>query len=369
MSNKFSEYYNKLMSSKYFSINDAITSPAKTTKVFIIANEKIKRNNTIGRYFTVFPNFQYFLAKRNKYPHCHEILVDHINNKPNLAGRLVFDFDIKYDTTMAVPKDFSAQIEDCIIEVVDRYFIDIDAHKFQFVWSKSDNPKKFSKHLTVNHLYFENWVSLSKIFYELFCMIWDEKYLWIESDKLIDSQIVRNNASLRMTGSSKINGYPLFLEDEKYNLTDSLIRIYSSDRKKMEQMVTMDNIRHGVLDSVLEVPKEKQKYIFKTPGQVVDAIHAREIYEKAFEIYGSLDPNTFKLGKINGSFLLLQRIRKNKCLLSKRVHENENAFLIINKDGKIFKIFFGCFRFCDSRRFVCIGMVKENLEIEVSFEK
>ena len=115
----------------------------------------------------------------------------------------------------------------------------------------SPNPNKFSKHLTVKNCYFDDWIKMSKVFYKLFCIIWDEKYLWIKSHHLIDMQIVRNKASLRMVGSSKLDGKALKFDNDKHVLTDSLIRIYQKKLREAEQLVTKAHIKDAVFDNVI----------------------------------------------------------------------------------------------------------------------
>jgi hypothetical protein len=120
--------YNKTITDiKYFSLTDALNAPIKSRTVFIIANEIIKQSGEIGRYYTVFPSFKDFLKNRDKYKNCHEIFVDHIHNKPNIGGRLVFDFDIKNKN---IPESFNIEIEYIIYIVIELYFQDIDVTKF-----------------------------------------------------------------------------------------------------------------------------------------------------------------------------------------------------------------------------------------------
>ncbi len=194
----------------------------------------------------VFPTFKSFIAVRSQYKHCHELLVDHINNKTNLAGRLVFDFDIQNKST--VPANFKDQVEDVVIEVAERFMDEsIDPNKLEFIWSTSENPHKFSKHLTVKHMYFDNWNKLSKIFYRLFCAIWDDKYKWIKSRNLIDFQIVRNNAfRLEWLDRLRFGGYDLKFDNDKHKLLIRLIRIYFQNQRLVEQTVRVDNISPSV---------------------------------------------------------------------------------------------------------------------------
>jgi hypothetical protein len=379
MTNTVDEHNKLITAIKYFSIKDALKAPILSKTVFIIANERVTKSEHIGRYYTVFPTFKEFLKNREKYKHCHEILVDHNNNKPNPAGRLVFDFDIKTINNkkdspkdgFIIPKKFKIQIENTIIEVIEKYFNDINIDCLEFIWSTSQNPKKFSKHLTVKNLYFDNWINMSKIFYQLFCIVWDETYLWIKSSKLIDFQIVRNRGSLRMIGSTKIGGYPLTFDNENHKLTDSLIRIYLKKQKEDEQMVTKDNINKSVFENVLcdDISETSEQFITINfqPKKTEKPAHDKEIYIKAYEIYNIISPGVFKMGKINGEVLSLIRIKANKCLMSGKIHEQENAFLIINRKEYEYSVNFGCYRFCYIKKTVFIGSISiDNLIVMIN---
>lgn len=373
INNKSHQNNNTITSTKYFKIDDAINASINSKTVFIIANERITKTGHIGRYFTIFPSFKSFLKQRNKFKHCHEIIVDHINNKPNIAGRLVFDFDIKKkdenNKKINIPENFKDQIEDTIIDVVDRYFININSEIMEYIWSTSKNPEKFSKHLTVKNLYFDDWISISKIFYKLFCLVWDEKYLWIKSNKLIDFQIVRNRGSLRMVGSTKINGYPLVFDNEHHKLTDSLIRIYFKNRRDEEQLVKYNNINSYVFENILQENISQENILYttcennffyieeKNPKKSQNMMYNKKIYIKAFEIYNNINPDIFEMGKIYGDRISLLRRKSHKCLISGKVHDSENAFCKITKDeeNSLYSIKFGCYRGCHRSRPVYIA--------------
>lgn len=353
---------------KYFTIKDAIKAPIKNSRnVFIIANEIKTSDNSIGRYYTVFPSFKIFLKNRDKFNHCHELLIDHINNDSDPAGRLVFDFDIKFKDidleNNELPDNFHDQIQDTILIVVERYFTDIDCNIIEFIWSTSQNPNKVSKHLTVKNIYFDNWIKMSRIFYRLFCIVWDKEYRWIRSTKLVDFQIVRNNGSLRMVGSTKIDGFPLVFDNDEHELADSLIRIYSSSQREAEQLVTKDNITNGVLTDVLNVDEDSViKYqkginISTKPGKIVKPKYAEKIYKLAFEMYDKIDPGVFKMGKISGDRISFIRNRPHKCLLSGKIHEQENAYCIISSDDEFYFINFGCYRNCYHEKTIQIGVI------------
>lgn len=377
MSDSIDIYNRTITSTKYFSIEDAINAPIKSKTVFIIANEKITKKGDVGRYFTVFPSFKEFIANRDHYPHCHEIFVDHKHNKSNIAGRLVFDFDIKKSSLEenVFPSDFKSQIENTIYDVIDTYFNNVDLEKIEFIWSTSCNPNKISKHLTVKNLYFDDWISMSKIFYQLFCNIWDSRRSWIKSSNLVDFQIVRKRGSLRMVGSSKIiNGYPLVFDNKKHQLVDSLIRIYYKSHREREQLITKKNIQDSVFSNgIIESEPLYCPFIITQPhtyqSDIVDGCKILDdiVYHKAYEMHEQINPGIFKMGKIKSFAVSLIRIKPSKCLMSGKKHEHENAFLIINIKDDIYHVRFGCYRRCHEKKTIYLGYINiANLEITVS---
>lgn len=364
---------------KYSTLTDAMNCEMSSTNVFIIANECRKADGSIGRYYSVFESINIFLKYRNRYPNCHEILVDHVNNEPNIAGRLVFDFDISLDYEL--PNNFKDIVEDCIFEVITYYFNDIDANLFEYVWSSSANPLKCSKHLTVKNLYFDNWIVMSKIFYKLFAKHWDNCHDWIESDKLVDFQIIRKHASLRMVGSSKLDGHILTFDDEtkisnKTNsesdqtssninvsipkLVDSFIRIYDG---KIEQIVTKSHINMDAINQLIDyiaIQSESGGPILNldelkqnaccytiTDKNNAEPIYPQSVYDNAMYIFNLMNPNKFKISKIRGKKINLVQKTKSKCIICNRKHEHENGYLYIKLFELNYTIYYGCYRVTD----------------------
>lgn len=355
-----------------FKLSDTVNCDMHTGTAFIVANERVKKDGTPGRFYTIFPSFKSFLKIRDQYEHCHEILIDHESNKSNIAGRLVFDFDIK---DYEVPKKFKKQIENTIYKVIELYYHDVDTDRIVFVWSTSENPAKMSKHLTVKNIYFDEWIDMSKSFYKLFCLVWDKTYDWINSEHLIDFQIVRKHASLRMVGSSKIGGNVLKMDNETHKLTDSLIRIYFKGQREEEQLVTKDNINKSVIDEILVDTIKASISTNKTYNSTTYSDNVEEInkydnavYKLAFDIYNNVMPNVFKIGKICGNSLHLFRNQSCRCIICNRGHEQENAILIIKKMDMSYYVYFKCWR--SAKRIIPIGQISldcNEIEIEENF--
>jgi len=262
------------MSTRFYSLYDACDSETTAEAPYIIADERVTKSGELGRCFIVFDSFNKFLESREAHPHCHEILVLHkkIKSKYTKHGRLVFDFDIKkklYNDKF-VPSTFKSDVENVIISVIEMYYYDIQLSSLEFVWSTSKYENKFSKHLTIKNLCFEDWIEMSKVFYKLFVSVWDAEQFWIRGSELVDMQIVRKSASLRMVGSSKIGGSVLTFDNEKYTLIDSLIRPpYNLLIDEGEQFVTNDNYSKSIYD-ILQTETVKQLYNEEGDDNVYD---------------------------------------------------------------------------------------------------
>lgn len=347
----------------FYTLSEAQNVDLQSKKCFIIANEKRKKNGNTGRYFTTFRDFQTFIDLRDHFCHSNEILADHSEKKSDPSGRLVFDFDIKKENEMVLPPDFFKQVKKVVNIVIERYFKNVNTKLFQFVWSSSDNPSKYSFHLTVKNLLFDDWIYLSKIFYDLFSNEWEYQYQWISSNKLIDKQIIRKNGSLRMVGSSKINGSKLLFLKNKYSLEDSLIRIYRKKDREKEQKVSIDQLMMSSIESILQ--KEKLFVYSHVKGGKSSVCSENptypiKIYQRAYNLYQKIDPGIFKMGKIGGKNISLQRKRKHPCLLSGINHEHENSYCYIVDKEKYFDVWFGCYRKCYHKNTIYLGKIYPN---------
>lgn len=361
----------------YYNIDDAVNCVIQSETPYIIANDRLKLNGTLGRYFKVFKSFDAFMQKRLLYVNSHEILLNHSVVKNKLShGRLVFDFDIdkKYGANNNfVPDTFEDDIEECVMATIMRYYRKVNLTIIEFVWSTSPNANKYSKHLTVKNFCFSNWVEMCKLFYKLFKHMWDDETKNTSSElingvNLIDFQVVRKSASLRMVGSCKINGSVLTLDNKtKYNLVDSLIRPIDISN---EQLVTCANHRLNLISSDLEIEldeennnngvttiKTKLTTLNNTSG-ILPAEFPLAVYAKGFDMINALTPDIFTKGKINGVYLTLLRSKEGCCILSGKIHERENSFIQLTRvKPHKYNVYFGCYRGCQQSKPAFIGTV------------
>jgi hypothetical protein len=351
-------------------------------------------------------------------------------------GRLVFDFDF---TEMwygigFVPRNFQSTIENLVCGTFSRYYEGVDLSRLVFVWLISDVEKKWSKHLIVKNAHFcDDWKEQSLIFYNLLLALYEEVNPWPEPhglkvDQLIDIQVARGNATMRMMGSSKLGGKTLRLDsppeekkitidlssgeesedtikrrlegssgcsndeqsdssedtikrrleekpteekDSPFTFYDTLIQLYRREEATTEQNIRQSQLRRKILDEMFytydkekneDVPKQipnkfyrkacKHAMIDLTKYEHDDrSLESAEV-QKAFATFEDHMCREMKVGKqaifrfkgCKGCLISLERVSSAPCLLSGKVHDNENAFLRVGADGGVY---FHCLRGCE----------------------
>lgn len=382
---------------EFFSLETAKRTFKSKTKPypFLIAHEcyepyidNITKENKIrNRKFYAFDDIESFLSSRSMYPHAHEIVFNRFSEKQQ--GRLVFDFDyeeswhgipkiVNGELEGFVPPDFHERFENLIKKTFQKFYTGIDVSRFEFIWlvskkilqDESDTTKvpisleKWSKHLIVKNAYFSsNWKVQMQMFYQLLLTIaYDEKIFpeMPNLEKLVDIQVARSNATMRMCGSTKYGKNNVLQLDKRSellefpftgershlqrNFYDTLIQLYRREDIEKEQYITESQLSHKELHAVSleksisnEFFREAMKIInidlngpkvysseTLTEQQVALAIKCLEMYHELVKI-----PNPFQMKDVGGSRIDLKRTSPGKCLLSGRVHEHENAYMIV----------------------------------------
>lgn len=222
---------------KYTSIDKALLfNSTKLPFPFVIGHEcNIPFKNEEGkecvrkREFYAFHSVEDFLGERYLYPHAHEMVLDRGTQLQD--GRIVFDFDVsefyfrnagivtknsklgpQIDSTGTasgyVAPSFELDIEKIILVTLKNYYAEVDIKKLKFVWLGSKNPIKFSRHLIiVGTRMKDDWATQLQSFYALFryeAYLSGLFYYFPNMDKLIDGQVPKKNASLRLCGAKKM---------------------------------------------------------------------------------------------------------------------------------------------------------------------
>lgn len=385
---------------KYYNLDSALQHKSISNLFpFIIAHEcndkywdeKSASYKIRTREFYGFDSFESFLSQRNLFPYSHEVMFNRYGDDKyvKLQGRLIFDFDITekrylYNSDNSVfvddnfhvstnsnnltfvDNDFHTNIQNIIKEIFTTFYNNIDITKLEFVWLKSDTIKKWSKHLIVKHAYFSyDWVLQSQIFYQLMMFVAanSNKFKYFNNiEDLIDHQVAHNNATMRLYGSSKIGGNHLLFDEsvntKEYNVYDTTIQLFHSDSIDIEQEISFDAINRTIIEQNIINQHEHKKYLInvikmlngnnKNNDQTItiddedinDAIIQFDIFWCKY--FNEPIQNTFKFKSSVGNIINLERLIPHECLLSGKIHDNENAFLKYNEDGCYFYCRRGC---------------------------
>lgn len=314
------------------SLEFAIAEAFKRSHEFIVAEECRERYEIDGeerirtRKFYVWKDAKEYSQNIDVHNHCHEIIYD---RGYGVNGRLVFDFDIKYELTECgknIPKKFKSDIEKIVIETFNENYKNVNTDIMEFIWLSSGNNDKMSKHLVVKNAFFEDWIEQTKYFYEKFKVHAEKsrKFLWIGSNDIVDFQLARRNASLRLPFNSKIGGSTLTFDDEN-SFFDGLIYPISDDRLTEQRIF---------LYQQNEIKKVKRDIIKNFDSKSIDL---------AISTFKRFDTERlFSVGKLHNQYIQLLRRKKGKCFISGKEHESDNACLIVQDN----KIMFYCHRGC-----------------------
>jgi len=315
-----------------------------------------------------------------------------ISGDEESRGRLIFDFDLESplpsqqylntrvgvnvtiitDASLFVPTDFKEQIEGLICNTFTSYWKNVDIDKLVFIWQITRHPNKFSMHLIVKNAYFcEYWINQIRLFYILMQRIAADQGL-DELMTTIDFAMARRNATFRMLECSKIGGRPIvmdsirhlgidrlhdqaWLNENQMTIEDCYVGLYDVHRLRREQSIAMEDVDYVELESSLSELKDstnKRDLAFiRTVQQSVtldldidDGVEFDdEATNTAIDIFEKTNYGVFTIRGQAGNFISLNRAKPAPCLLSGRIHEHENAYLKMHKDGHLH---FYCHRGC-----------------------
>ena len=312
------------MSVIYYSLSKALEFATKNS--YIVS--WFKNDFKLSCCFIVFDDFDQFLTRRTNYKSLHELIIYPTKNTLNtcftdrIDGRLVFDFDFDLqipNNNMFDVSKWMADIEFIINKVSFELYKNIDSSEFVFVWSTSNNPAKISKHLTVNGLYYEDWIPMAKQFYCYFINKWQKYYNYCDAENFLDRQIVRKNGSLRFVGSTKPDGnFLLVLDNIMHTFEMSLIRPKISWDKTSEQSISYDQ---------LVIPCHLSDNIISNAPLINYNDSTKSIkYENNDDV---LNGFVYKNKKILGNEIIYhyRRVHPSFCIICNRTHWSDNAFI------------------------------------------
>lgn len=239
---------------------------------YVVSEEYFNGIKNTFRY-KIYENFTVFKNEYNtlNIKHFHELLKTHdeISDSSSGPGRLVFDIDIteKLFFNNYVHNTFDKDFEESIKLTFSKYYTNVDINRLEFVWQTSEASQKYSRHLTVKNAIFVDFRIGLHDFYKLMLHTLSESNdfyyfpteYFLTNSKFLDTNVA-HSVQFRMSGSSKIQGNPLIIDNPNYCLEDTLVRPMGCMRLIDEQNVGLLNESGQLFIKNLTDQKFKRAY-------------------------------------------------------------------------------------------------------------
>lgn len=324
------------MTTLYYYLSEAIKFSSQNTYI-------VGLHEDLGKhYFLSFTTFDDFLIKKSKYKSLHELMITPNENMSEqnkgkfcqtnrIDGRLCFDFDFRPTDKINII-EWKEIVEITIKKVSELLYIDFDPNKLEFIWSTSDNSTKISKHLTVKGLYYQDWIPMSKQFYEYFIKNWNNclstpfSTSFIDANIFVDKQIIRANGSLRFVGSTKPNGNnKISLDNNIQSFIDSMIRPPTAWNYSMEQSISYEQLKISVFNLPSDIGKINiNKMTVNESDNDKIQNNDPDSFMKAFKFINKFETDD------GNTILDYRRKYSSMCPICMRTHDNQNAFIKIS---------------------------------------
>lgn len=293
------------------------------------------------RHYTKFDSFVECIQTMMKIPdekRCfHEVVLEHRNQK------MRFDIDIKKDgiITDEQVREFMDDLIQSTIDVYSEIGYQLVPEKHILLFS-SHGQTKWSYHIIIDGFYCENCQEANALFRKITGQMRSTLYL-----EWLDGSIYNPNHSLRILLSVK-NGRKKKLEKTWIFKEKEIHFEYSQKPRNDKHQLVLEFERSfiSLTENCFPIPRLVRKED-SVSGNCISVDD--QVLDYAFRLFCSIYGNVFSYVGNVSNFVLMQRISASGCPICERVHESENAFLVIKTNPSSngmtkHEIFFYCRR-------------------------
>ena len=289
-------------------------------------NLLVCRQEDNTRKFAMFKNFTYFQRFQQtvlKAERCfYEVILGKKSRKP------YFDIDISLDAYPDMTKEKSDNLIDILVENIKDV---LNNYRPKIIVFTSHRKNKLSYHIIVDGVFIQTNED-SKEF--------AKKVLPLEMKEYVDSRVYNTVQQLRIVGSTKENKNNFKVVD--FDLSDNFYIPIEADNqfKKNNFVLKSSLITYTEECTEYKIPSTKRKNNTIAKGSasefdIGDALNILKSHYANFEFRQAREKN--------GNILIeLSSTQPYMCKIHNRIHENENAFIIIK--GRLRNIWFDCRR-------------------------
>jgi len=316
------------------------------------------------RYYALFENYLHFAKLYFMVmPHqrtFYEVILGESIQKPHFDLDIIFSEDLDEE---AFAENILSKLLSGIVETLP----EIIPCKDLCIYTShgySDGKIKKSYHVVVNHYYHSNNQE-AKAFYHAVVAKLPE-----EVKQHIDHSVYSSTQQFRMLGCKKIGTERTKKLTREFLLNgEKVIREFGEslegEDSKMQFMIMLEeSLVTARVSTCKPLPKFTSPETENTNKTYESLDISKEMTKEALDLLAtylktSVDSSYFPFvfDKVDGSFVLMKRRKPSPCKLCRRVHHNENPYLIIAAN---YTVFYHCRRAPPNKK-LCVGVLKEGL--------
>lgn len=321
-----------------------------------------KREKRVFGYFESYVEFGIYQMRFKEEKRCfYEEIFGEYPQKPR------FDIDIKIDEERESEidnEDIKDKVIEKIIEIFNENGIKIELKKDILICTSHGKNKK-SYHIIIdNYCHLNN--KEAKSFYNLVINRLPENI-----KKYVDNGVYNSKQQFRIVGSQKLDSNRPKIFNDKWKFKDTEIiykYIETPDNEGHKIMLQLESTlitcinNCKILPSFIKEENNNKGSNSKSVGEYKkyeDEEITKEVGIEALKLLASFGGLTidnplfpYKFVSVSGQIVILKRIKPSNCRICKRIHENENPYLIIIGNEKL--VYFHCRR-ADPNKKLLIG--------------
>jgi hypothetical protein len=319
------------------------------------------------RLYSLFKSYIEFSKYQLQYPpstrHFYEIILGDKCQKPH------FDIDI------ADPSVDGEKVKDnlvkAILDILSDKGVEVNIEDDILIYT-SHSSEKQSYHVIVN-----NWCHVNNDEARTFYEMAKERINDDSLSKWIDTAVYGPTQQFRIVGSQKIGDTRIKKQSLVWKYFDK--KIEHSYVETPEDMVHEINLQleEGLISftpgcQILplfitpEIIKAKTTYVESEDIPKELAIESIHLLASMAGIKVTDDKFPYKFDGINGSVVMLKRIKKSMCRICCRVHENENPYLFIIGEER--DVYFHCRRAPPNEKLFVGKLGKDKINVDEIFD-
>lgn len=285
------------------------------------------------------------------YSYCKEIGFENNCFYEVLRGSLpmkpYFDIDISLEGLEDIQSriDMSNRLIKLMIKLIIQIYPQIQETDIFIFNSNSD--KKRSYHIVVDRWSFPNNTETKKLYDEII------KHLPKDWIPFVDSVVYKSSQQFRTLYSHKFNTSRIKVIDP---LSPWKMDAIPKDREQEQLLTFISSLIQNVKScTFLPLLRNEEEFESEFEGKLISDVCLSNIQD----IINTMeDSNCFTMGKIDGCFITLNRIRPSYCSSCEKTHDHENPFVFISSTDTVF---FNCRRGGKSRM---IGKLDDTIVVK-----